>query len=382
MHFYDVLIVGAGPSGCAAAYDLAKAGRSVLLVDRREFPRVKPCGGGLTVKTLQALRYSVTPVVRAVAKDLRVTYDLAQPTDLVGKHPICFMTVRSEFDDFCLRKTLQAGAEFRLIEDIVNIEERDNDVLLRTRDAELRAQFLLGADGANSKVRLLLGDDKWFRRAVAVEAHAPLHENARHMELDFGVVPRGYAWSFHKGDHLNVGLCTESAEHVKLSRAGLAQYLKRKFGHEDFDHFVGHYLGVGGLRYEPQHKRVFLVGDAAGMVDPLSGEGIYNAIKSGQAAATAILQTAVEPHRAYIEALSDVREDLVFCERATRKFYGHLNTGFAALKMPGIKRAILKGYALGLTLSAIRKSILTLPFATVEEKHTADGFGQPETTGA
>lgn len=377
MSHYDAIIVGAGPSGCAAAYDLALGGCSVLLLDRHHFPRVKPCAGALTIKTVRALRYPVDPVVRTIATGIHVSRDLEDRSCLRSKHPICLMTVRSELDAFCLRKTMAAGAEFHVIDDIVGLEEREHEVVLRTRDAELRADFLIGADGANSKVRLLLRNQGWFRRALAVEAHAPAHENAKAMELDFGVVSHGYGWSFHKGDHLNVGLYTEE-QGSKLTRAALADYLQRKFGCSEFDHFVGHYLGLGGLGYVPEDRRIFLVGDAAGMVDPLSGEGIYNAIKTGQAAAGAILSERLDgitAREAYRTKLAALGEDLEFCGRATHKFYDHLATGFAALRMPGIKRALMNGYALGMTLSTIRSSVLTLPFATVEEKTLADSFG-------
>ncbi len=364
----DAIVVGAGPSGCAAAYDLATAGCAVLLVDRQAFPRVKPCAGALTIKTVRALRYGVDPVVRTVARGIHVSHDLAGGSELKSKHPICLMTVRAELDALCLRKTMEAGAAFRVIDDLVAVDEREEYVVVRTREEEMRARFVIGADGANSKVRLLLGEQTWFRRGLAIEAHAPLHKNAKAMEIDFGVVPRGYGWSFHKGDHLNVGLYTE-AEGIKLTRTTLAEYLERKFGHGEFEHFVGHYLGIGGLRYAPQSKRVLLVGDAAGMTDPVSGEGICNAVKSGQAAAQAIvaeLREGEEARSAYAAALGEIREDLEFCERATGKFYGRLSAGFAALRMPGIKRAMMNGYALGMNLSGIRKSILTLPFAVVE----------------
>ena len=120
---FDAIIVGAGPSGCAAAYDLVSAGYSVLLVDKRPFPRVKPCAGALTMKTVQALRYRVDPVVSTVARGIHVTRDLADATMLKSKGPICLMTVRAEFDDFCLRTTRDAGAQFRVIEDVVAVEE-------------------------------------------------------------------------------------------------------------------------------------------------------------------------------------------------------------------------------------------------------------------
>ncbi len=377
MSLYDAIIVGAGPSGCSAAYDLATAGFSVLLLDKHAFPRVKPCAGALTMKTVHALRYPVNAVVRFVAQSIHVSRDLTDATRLKSKHPIALMTVRAEFDAFCLQKTRAAGAEFRVIDDIIAFKEHADFVNLRTSAEELQARFLIGADGANSKVRLLLGAQPWFRRGLAIEAHAPAYPNAGAMELDFGTVPRGYGWSFHKGDHLNVGLYTE-AEGIKLTRDALAGYLERKFGNHHYDHFVGHYLGLGGLRYRPDRRRIFLVGDAAGMTDPLSGEGICNAIKSGQAAASALvgeLRGTGEASGAYEKALAPIYEDLEFCERATSRFYDRLNTGFAALRMPGIKRALMNGYALGLNLSAIRKQIMSLPFASVEEKSVADSFG-------
>ena len=361
MQIFDVIIVGAGPSGCAAAYDLAAAGRSVLLCDRQRFPRVKPCAGALTIKTVRALRYSVDPIVRTIATGIHVTNNLDKPTELRSKNPVCLMTVRAEFDHFCLQQTIAAGAEFQLIEDVSALEEKDDHVVLHASTAEFQARFLIGADGANSRVRLLLGDQPWFRRALAIEAHAPLHENAQPMEIDFGVVQRGYGWSFHKGDHLNVGLYTEQ-QGIKLTRALLAEFLKRKFQREDFDHFVGHYLGIGGLHYTPLHPRIFLVGDAAGMTDPVSGEGICNAIKSGQAAAKAIINNSDAAQVAYQANLGLIHDDLEFCERATGKFYGHLGAAVNALRFPGIKRTLMNGYANGLTLSTIRKSIFSLPF--------------------
>lgn len=361
MQTYDAIIVGAGPSGCAAAFDLAVAGKRVLLLDRHRFPRIKPCAGALTIKTVRALRYSVDPVVRTVASGIHLTNNLDKAIELRSQHPVCLMTVRAEFDHFCLQQTIAAGAEFQRIADVSSLELKDENVVLLTNAAEFRTRFLIGADGAHSKVRLLLGDHSWFRRGLAIEAHAPLHKNAQPMEIDFGVVSRGYGWSFNKGDHLNVGLYTGQPG-IKLTRTSLAEYLKRKFQREDFDHFVGHYLGIGGVSYTPQHHRVFLVGDAAGMTDPVSGEGICNAIKSGQAAAKAIIENSDASQAAYQANLAEIYDDLEFCERATEKFYSHLGAAISALRLPGIKRALMNGYANGSTLSAIRKSIFSLPF--------------------
>src|SRR5579875_1385414 len=114
----DVIIVGAGPAGCAAAYDLARAGVRVLLLDKRSFPRHKACACGLTRKTLKALRYSVEPVIERACRD--VVLQEAGPAFLQGRrvadkscevrvrmrNPFCAMAVRERFDDYCLRQTL------------------------------------------------------------------------------------------------------------------------------------------------------------------------------------------------------------------------------------------------------------------------------------
>src|ERR1700728_183690 len=92
---WDAMVVGAGPAGCAAAYDLAAAGQSVLLLDKKDFPRAKACAGGLTTKAVKALRYSIDPVVRKVVRRIRLEGDASagDPVVLKSREPICVMTV-------------------------------------------------------------------------------------------------------------------------------------------------------------------------------------------------------------------------------------------------------------------------------------------------
>src|ERR1700739_2567679 len=109
----DILIAGAGPAGCAAAYDLAQAGKHVILLDKRIFPRPKACACGLTRKTLKALRYSVDQVVERVCHEIVLQPTQASPTEsevrVRTRHPICAMAVRERFDHFCLQQTLLAA---------------------------------------------------------------------------------------------------------------------------------------------------------------------------------------------------------------------------------------------------------------------------------
>src|ERR1700683_5629917 len=109
---FETIVVGAGPAGCAAAYELAAAGRNVLLLDKCEFPRLKPCAGALTVKTINALPFDVTPVVRRICSELKLSLGEAGRT-FSNHRPIAALTVREEFDQFFLNQCIARGVEFK-----------------------------------------------------------------------------------------------------------------------------------------------------------------------------------------------------------------------------------------------------------------------------
>src|SRR5277367_3335168 len=128
MKIWDAIVVGAGPAGCAAAYDLAAAGREVLLLDKAEFPREKACAGGLTLKTAQALRYSVEPIIRQKISHMRLERDGSRSTVLSRRSPYSFMTVRQELDDYCFRQTIKSGAQFQRIRALEAVTEDSSGV--------------------------------------------------------------------------------------------------------------------------------------------------------------------------------------------------------------------------------------------------------------
>ncbi|MGA7523319.1 MAG: geranylgeranyl reductase family protein [Acidobacteriaceae bacterium] len=362
MERWEAIVVGAGPAGCAAAYDLAAAGRAVLLLDRAEFPRPKACAGGLTRKSLRALRYSVAPVVRETFSTLLLESRRGEAAALASRTAVCAMTVRQELDAFCLQQTLSAGAQFSRIGPILAIEEDEQGVQLRTSDQTFRGQFLVGADGVHSRVRQMVQGHApaWFRRGFAMEAQVfPAGDDLADLVFDLAPVQHGYGWIFPKGDHVNVGLYTASAEE-KLDRSRLSRYIGDRFGAVSAEAATGQFLGFGAEDAPVHAGRVFLVGDAGGFADPLTGEGIYGAIASGQAAAAAI-QAGVKgrqpAYRAFAALTAPLRQDLRLSASGARWFYGNPDLGFRALTSPVFRGAIINAYANGTRIAALANAV-------------------------
>lgn len=359
---WDTLIVGAGPAGCAAAYDLAAAGCRVLLLDRVDFPRHKACAGGLTRKSLRALRYSVEPVTRATISAITVEKNREQSAILASRNPVCAMTVRQELDDFCLRQTRAAGACFARIGPIEAIDATPDAVTLRTANGAWTARFLIGADGVHSRVRQLLEGDhpSWFRRGFALEASViPRHGADSGLVFDFAPVRQGYGWVFPKRDHLNVGLYTESSSE-RIDRTRLSAWIGERCDGARIEHITGQYLGFGAENAPPSSGRIFLAGDAGGFADPLTGEGIHGAIASGQAAAAAILSAlrgGLPAAQVFAEATAPLRRDLRLSASGARWFYANLDTGFRALTTPLLRGAVINAYANGTQIAALANAV-------------------------
>jgi geranylgeranyl reductase family protein len=378
MNDFDTVVVGAGPAGCAAAYDLADAGLAVLLVDRKSFPRVKPCGGALTMKSLLRLRYSIAPVVKSVARGFEMRLTGEGECLMTSHHPVAVTTVREDLDSFCLEQTRRRGADFRVISEVARIIEDDQGVRVETEDGQtIRAGFLIGADGANSRVRRLI-DDRPVEHAWALEGQAPSVPNTPSgvMRFDFGGVADGFAWSFPKGDHVNVGLYTRRPR-AHLRKVDLVAYAGSILGLAAPRRIVGFPLGVGGEDHVPERRRVLLVGDAAGLTERLLGEGLYNAIASGQAAARAItaqIRRGADARLLYRQGLGEVRRDLQLCATLADRFYGAERMGYRLLCVPPTRTALMQGCAAGKTLHDIVRTAVLSPFYAIPACGTVTEF--------
>ena len=366
---WDAIVVGAGPAGCAAAWDLAAANRRVLLVDRAQFPRPKACAGGLTLKAVRSLRYPIDPVVRRWVQAIVLEENAGSAVKVARRKPVCAMTVREELDAYCLAQTQARGAVFRRISAISSIEQKADRLALRLADGTtLEAAFILGADGVHSRVRALMTDAAWFRTGFAIEANVPYRAGEQYpLTFDFSPVNRGYGWLFPRDNHVNIGLYVENKTgESSLNRAALERYITNRCGAgRDFSQPVGQFLGLGAAAYRPlASTRVLLAGDAAGFVDPLTGEGIYGAIRSGQAAAVAIgralqssrIQTAVLG-RSFNKAAARLQQDLQIAEYGARRFFEDPSRGFQLMRLPLVSRAVLKAYSEGLRLNLLLRGV-------------------------
>jgi geranylgeranyl reductase family protein len=288
---FDAVVIGAGPAGSTAAYRLARAGASVLLVDRARFPRDKPCGGGLTDRAVAQLPVDVAPVVedRVATFELGLAY--RRRFERRSRTPLLLMTQRRRLDAFLADEAAGAGASFR---DGANVTSIQADGRLTVDGHTVRAQAVIGADGVNGATARSVGLDGAHDHAVALEgnvAYEALDERRfrGRVLVELGTVPGGYAWVFPKCDHVNVGVGGWLREGPRL-RAHLSRVC-REYGIPErrLEGTRGFRLPMRRPGASPATGRALLVGDAAGLVDPLSGDGMYEAFLSARLAADAVL---------------------------------------------------------------------------------------------
>ncbi len=292
----DVVVVGAGPAGSTAARGLASMGRDVLLLDRARFPRDKPCGGGVTIRCAELLPFDLGPVIEHVVTGAEVRLGhLGKRVRRDYDGVLTYMTQRSRLDAFLVERAQEAGAEFRDGVQVSRVTKlHDGTFEVMTKDQLIHARALVGADGANGLVANSLGFAKPPEAAVALEGNIPCPDGPPawvrgRVILQLGVMPGGYAWVFPKGDHINVGVGGWKAIAGPRLRPALERVC-RDYGLDSsqLTSLRGHHLPIGEPGAPLTTGAAALVGDAAALLDPLSGEGIYAAIASGTAVAPAI----------------------------------------------------------------------------------------------
>lgn len=306
---FDAVVVGAGPAGSVTAYRLARAGASVLLLDRARFPRDKPCGGGLTIRAVRKLPFSIDPVVEDVVDRVELGLGYRRRYDRPSPNSLILMTQRARLDAYLAERAADAGAEFRDGTRVKRIETGGGSASVDG----IGADVVVGADGANGVTARALGLCPEPAYGVALEgnlSHADIDADRYRgrIVLELGVVRGGYGWVFCKGDHVNVGVGGWEQEGPRLR-----EHLRRlcdahRFPEERLYALRGFRLPIGRPGSRLARGRALVVGDAAGLVDPLSGDGIYEAFLSSEHAAEAALDLlagragSLEPYESRLTA--------------------------------------------------------------------------------
>ena len=292
---YDVAIVGTGPAGCLLAYELARAGWAVLLLEKKRLPRYKTCGGGLTQRARGLIPFDIENVIEDRAHTIRLRVDYQTAFTQAQPSPAVHLVMRDRLDDCLAQHAVANGAVLLDQTRFLSLSGPPGNLTIQTSAGSFRARVIVGADGVHSRVARVMQLPIKYRLMPALEAElivppATLSRFAGTIYFDFGVTPGGYAWLFPKKNHLSAGI---------LARRRSAKQLK--------PHFF-QYLTKNGLRRETDirslrlhsipcrpdcrnryaDQRGLIVGDGTGLVDPVTGEGIYYALKSACIAAVAI----------------------------------------------------------------------------------------------
>lgn len=292
MRPYDAVVIGAGPAGSLAAHRLADAGASVLLIDASRFPRDKPCGGGLTARAVRELPFSPAPVVEQEVVRLVVRLRDTLRLERASAAPLALMTQRLRLDAFLVERAVAAGAQLLDGLRARAVDSGEGRVELAGR-RPVRGTVVIGADGANGICARALGHRREF--GVAIEGRLPYERAAEALDrraalIDLGDIGGGYGWLFPKADHLNVGVGGAPREGPRL-RAHLARLCAAHGVRPDqLDGVRGYRLPIRVPGSVPARDRMLLVGDAAGLIDPVSGDGMYEAFVSARLAAEAALR--------------------------------------------------------------------------------------------
>jgi geranylgeranyl reductase family protein len=293
----EVAIIGAGPAGATLAYELLQGGLKPVLIDKAVFPRVKICGGGLTIKALKFLALDLGEVLENEIRRVKVSFNLNQAFTKTSPQPLMYTVERKHFDAALVDRVRRTGGEFREGEWVEKIAAGPGTALIITTSRRsFKARIVVGADGARSLVAASIGLQPVDFRHLGLQVEVPqrlIRQNAfdftRTIFLDMGSIPDGYAWGFPRGDFLVIGVGGLLHQGAQL-KAYLARVLSHLGLEEQRFPLMAHLIPHRVTPKPVMQGRVLLVGDAAGLTDFWTGEGICFALESAHLAARQILK--------------------------------------------------------------------------------------------
>ncbi len=332
MSNFDVAVIGSGPSGASAAFHLAKAGFKTVVLEKETLPRYKVCGGGFVYRGRKEMPFDISETVDLefnkvdiyMGKKLHFVTERAQP--------IVSLVMRDTFDNLIIKKGQELGVELIQNCKVTSLTKKEEGVVLETSQGIINASCVIAADGVYSTVAKMAGWTEDTRNLIPaleyeIEVNAADFERlSKEIRFDIDAIPAGYGWCFPKKNHLSIGVGAILKEDKKIKEY-CADYIKF-LGIEEIVSIEkhGYKIPVTPRLDGFVKNNVFLIGDAAGFADPLTAEGISNAIYSGKLVANALSESKGDVDKA-AKIYTDIIEDTIMPELLTsmklaKLFYG------------------------------------------------------------
>ena len=285
---YPVVIVGGGPAGTNAAKELANAGVKVLLIEK-DFNYNKPCGGGLFVKAFKEFNIP-TDLISKEIENINITSKTNSATVNISGNSLALVD-RKVFDASLRDMAQKAGAEL-LEAKVYSIIKNSSSYTIKTKNSketfEIKANYIIAADGVNSTVKKILLNKKPKSVLTHYINISNYPKDSCDFFFDFKISKGYYSWVFPHGNGVNIGLIG-NGKNITNNLKELMQYIDIK----DKTKLYGYNIPQWSSKEVMYKDRVFYTGDSASLVLPFTYEGIYYALKSGQLAAKAIIKKDV-----------------------------------------------------------------------------------------
>lgn len=324
----EIAVVGGGPGGCWSAILLARRGHTVTLIDPQA-PWEKPCGGGVTTKALEQFKIFSSALPRKNVEKITVFFGDKESVSITPRLPLVIVS-RKELGRYLLDEAAAAGVRF-LHDRVTQIHGEGSRWRVKTKKSAVEADFIVGADGATSFVRRTLGtalgpEDLCITLGYFIQRDVPAT-----MKVFFVPALEGYIWSFPRTNHISYGLISRSGPgRTAKAKELLSNFILADLGADVMENSEFYSAPVPCLSPQSWKKNVItgdrwaLVGDAAGLVDPITGEGIYFAFRSAE-----ILAENIDRPGEYAKTVShEIGRELARAARMYGKFYnGHFLGG-------------------------------------------------------
>jgi len=341
---YDVVIIGSGPAGALAALELAKSNISVAILDKAKLPRYKTCGGGLAYRGIKLLDFDLDSVIERKFKSITIAMTDSNIHFKVTRDvPIVSMVMRDKFDNFLIEKAIKNGVVLYDNNKVTDISFSGKELLITTSKDTFTANYIIAADGALSPTAKIMGWKDSRHLTPALEYEVTVNKTdfdrlSQELRFDLDAIPQGYGWVFPKKDHLSIGVAS-----VKRGKKDLKKYYRKYLELLNINDVLNEERHGAQIPLSPREdgffkNNVLLVGDAAGFADPITAEGISNAMYSGILAANAIIDGKLNP----------IEIELLYTQNLNVKLLPELKTGrFLAdlfYRNKWLQKLIIKNY--------------------------------------